>query len=64
MKKLHVLNPLFWQRMDGHAAIREEMERMKEVGINDFIVEPRPHPDYLGPGWWDDLSFIIRSAEE
>lgn len=60
----HALNPLFWQRGDSHEAIGEEMERMKSVGINDFVVEPRPHPDYLGEGWWRDVDFIINKAEE
>lgn len=63
-KAEHNLNPLFWQRADGHEAIYEEMRRMKEVNINDFVVEPRPHPDYLGDGWWEDLDFILQKAEE
>lgn len=61
---MHTLNPLFWQRADGHEALSEEMRRMKSVGINDFIVEPRPHPDYLGEGWWSDLDFILATADE
>ena len=63
-ENIHVLNPLFWHRGDCHAAIEEEMRRMKEVGINDFVVEPRPHPDYLGPRWWQDLDFILEQAEK
>ena len=60
----HVLRPLFWQRGDSHEALREEMVRMKENGINDFILEARPHPDYLGPGWWEDLAYILGLAED
>ena len=63
-ENIHVLNPLFWHRGDCHAVIEEEMRRMKEVGINDFVVEPRPHPDYLGPRWWQDLDFILEQAEK
>lgn len=59
----HYLNPLFWQRNDAPEALREEMARMKENGINDFVVEPRPHPDYLGEGWWKDLDLILEEAE-
>lgn len=58
----HRIIPLFWQRGDDPAAIREEMRRMKEAGINDFIVEPRPHPDYLGDGWWRDCDLILSEA--
>ena len=41
----HSLIPLFWQRGEDHAVLAEEMRRMKSVGINDFILESRPHPD-------------------
>ena len=59
----HVINPLFWQRHDAPEALREEMRRMKETGINDFILEPRPHPDYLGETWWSDFDLILQEAE-
>lgn len=60
----HSLIPLFWQRGEDHAVLAEEMRRMKSVGINDFILESRPHPDWLGEGWWKDLEFILQTAEE
>ena len=60
----HSLIPLFWQRGEDHAVIAEEMRRMKSVGINDCILESRPHPDWLGEGWWRDLEFILQTAEE
>ena len=60
----HSLNPLFWHHAEDHDAIFNEMQRMKSVGINDFVVEPRPHPDYLGDGWWSDLDYILEKAEE
>lgn len=60
----HTINPLFWQHADSREAIAEEMHRMKEVGINDCILESRPHPDWLGEGWWSDLEFILQTAEE
>lgn len=60
----HSLNPLFWHHAEGHDAIFDEMQRMKNVGINDFVVEPRPHPDYLGDGWWSDMDYILEKAEE
>ena len=58
----HVLNPLFWQRADGEDAIRNEMEKMKACGINDCILEARPHPEYLRDGWWRDLKYILDQA--
>ena len=58
----HCLNPLFWHHAEEHEAILDEMKRMKSVGINDFVVEPRPHPDYLGDGWWSDLDYILEKS--
>ncbi len=63
-KAEHSLNPLFWHHAESHEDILNEMQRMKEVGINDFVVEPRPHPDYLGDGWWSDMDFILEEAEK
>ena len=60
----HTINPLFWQHADDREAIAEEMRRMKSVGINDCILESRPHPDWLGEGWWSDLEYILGVAEE
>ena len=41
------LCPLFWQHHEEEEVLREELQRMKENGIGGFIVEARPHPDYL-----------------
>lgn len=60
----HSLIPLFWQRGEDHSITAEEMRRMKSVGINDCILESRPHPDWLGEGWWRDVEFILQTAEE
>ena len=37
---------------------------MDEAGIGSFIVEARPHPDYLSYGWWRDLDLILDEAEK
>ena len=44
------LCPLFWQHHEEEAVLREELQRMKKNGIGGFIVEARPHPDYLEEG--------------
>ena len=58
------LNPLFWQRGESEAVLREEIQKMKSVGIGEFIAEARPHPDYLGDGWWRDLAILIDGAKK
>ncbi len=51
--------PLFWQRGEGPELIRSELARMHAYGIDGVVVESRPHPDFLGTGWWRDLDAII-----
>lgn len=57
------LNPLFWMHGETEKALREEMRRMNENGIGSLIVEPRPHPDYLGDSWWRDLGIVLDEAK-
>ena len=45
------LIPLFWQHGQNGEILREEIRQMQGKGIQQFIVESRPHPDYLKDGW-------------
>ena len=56
--------PLFWQHGEEKADIVEEITKMHQNGINEFIVESRPHPDFLSYGWWRDLDIIIETAKQ
>ena len=56
--------PLFWQHGESSEVLEEEIRRMKEGGIGAFIVESRPHPDFLSYGWWRDLDVIISEAKK
>lgn len=56
--------PLFWQHHETHEELRDEIEKMKSVGINPFVMEPRPHPGYLDDTWWEDIQYIIDVCEE
>lgn len=58
------LIPLFWQHHEPEDVLREEIDRMNEAGIGSFIVEARPHPEYLQDGWWQDLHIIIDQAKK
>lgn len=57
------LCPLFWQHGEEESVLREEIARMHEGGIGSFIVESRPHPDFLSFGWWRDLDIILSEAK-
>lgn len=55
--------PLLWLHGEPAAVIRREIAAIHEMGGDGFIIESRPHPDYLGAGWWRDLSLCIAEAE-
>ena len=57
------ISPLFWQHGEAADVLREELQRMRSVGIGQCILEARPHPDWMGPGWWDSLDVIFAEAE-
>ena len=56
--------PLFWQHGEDEKNLREEIEQMYNAGIREFIVESRPHPDFLGEKWWRDLDVILDEAKK
>ena len=53
------LCPLFWQHHEDKEILLRELRQMKENGIGGFIAESRPHPDYLGSGWWEDMELLV-----
>lgn len=59
----HII-PLFWQRGEGEADIRREISKIAGSKIEAFCVEARPHPDFMGAGWWADLDIIMDEARK
>ncbi len=54
--------PLLWHHGEPPERIAGEMAAIRSAGIHEFILEPRPHPDYLGSGWWRDVQFVVEEA--
>lgn len=54
--------PFFWQHGEGEELLREGMQRIRQSGIRAVCVESRPHPDYVGEGWWRDMDVILEEA--
>ncbi|MFD0713568.1 glycosyl hydrolase [Paenibacillus sp. GCM10027626] len=55
--------PLLWYHGEEQSLILEEIARMDEMGCGGFVIESRPHRDYLGKQWWDDLQVSIAEAK-
>ncbi len=57
--------PLFWLHGDDS---RERLEmyvgKVAEGGNGSFTTESRPHNDWLGEGWWRDLSICLDAAKK
>lgn len=58
------LYPFFWLHGEEHSVLEECMEKIAGSGMKGACLEARPHPDFVGDGWWSDVSFIIEKAKE
>ncbi|MEI6810373.1 MAG: hypothetical protein WCN95_16760, partial [bacterium] len=54
--------PLFWLHGEDHKILRDYVDRIRDGGNGSFVIEPRPHPDWLGPKFWSDFSAILDYA--
>ena len=54
--------PFFWQHGEEEAVLREYMDVIQSCGIQAVCVECRPHPDFIGPKWWQDFDIIMDEA--
>lgn len=60
----HRIFPFLWMRGEPEDVLRTELEKINQSGITGVCVESRPHPDFLGPGWWNDMDIIVEEAEK
>lgn len=55
--------PFFWQHGEDEQTLRTYMKVIHEANIGAVCVESRPHPDYCGPKWWQDMDVILDEAK-
>lgn len=56
--------PFLWQHGESEAVLREYMGVIEDCGIKAVCLEARPHPDFVGEGWWQDLNIIFDEAQK
>ena len=56
--------PFLWMHGEEESVIRKYMRVIHEAGIGAVCVESRPHPDFLGEGWWRDMDIILEEAKK
>lgn len=54
----HIL-PFFWQHGEEETLLREGVQQIHASGAGALCIESRPHPDFLGPKWWQDVDVIF-----
>ena len=58
------LMPFFWQHGDHTDKLAEQIQLIYNSGCHAFCVESRPHPDFVGEGWWRDMDIILAEAKK
>ncbi|MER0123237.1 hypothetical protein ABQH43_05850 [Streptococcus sp. ZJ100] len=56
--------PFLWVKGEPINRIKEEIRRIKESNIDEFVVESRTHPQFLEEQWWSDFKEILDYAKE
>lgn len=56
--------PFLWMHGEEEPVLREYMHVIHEANIGAVCVESRPHPDFVGPGWWSDMDIILEEAKK
>jgi len=56
--------PFFWQHGESEEVLRKYVNVIHDSNIGAICVESRPHPDFCGPKWWEDMDAILDEAEK
>ena len=59
----HIL-PFFWQHGESEETLRKYVRVIHDANIGALCVESRPHPDFCGPKWWQDMDAIIDESKK
>jgi alpha-L-rhamnosidase len=65
MEARRLTGPLFWMHgTETRAQLEGELQKVLEGGNGIFTAEPRPHKDWLGEGWYQDLAICLEFAKK
>lgn len=54
--------PFLWMHGEEEQTIRDYVRAIHDSHLSAFCVESRPHPDFVGPGWWHDMDIVLDEA--
>lgn len=55
--------PFLWMHGEDEQILREYMGKIEESGVQAVCLEARPHPDFMGDGWWRDMDILLDEAK-
>ena len=65
MEARRLTGPLFWLHGDeSKERLEQYVEKVAEGGNGSFTAESRPHNDWLGPRWYQDLAICLDAARK
>ena len=56
--------PFLWMHGEGKEIILDELDQIGDCGIREVCVESRPHPDFMGDLWWEEMDALMAAAKE
>lgn len=56
--------PLFWQHGEEENILRDYVDKIENSGIKAVCVEARPHPEFMGNKWWEDMDAIMSEVKK
>lgn len=65
MEAKRLTGPLFWLHgAESRERLEQYVEKVAEGGNGSFTAESRPHNDWLGPRWYQDLAICLDAAKK
>lgn len=56
--------PFLWMHGEEEQVLRTEIAKIYENGCHELCVEARPHPDFVGEGWWKDMDIVLDEVKK
>ncbi len=56
--------PFLWLHGEPQERLREEILAIKNSGVREFCAESRPYEEFCQEQWWEDFTFILKTAQE
>lgn len=63
-KECNYILPFCWLHGDHTERIPAQIESIRKSGCRAICVEARPHKDFGGAGWWQDMDVVLAECQK